>query len=87
MIYASNGDREPNLPVRDLMQKNLTVYSMSLAGVPHSDRKRAQTDIAARTAMPGRILAARFPLYKTAAAHKAVEAGGKVGTVVVEPQR
>jgi hypothetical protein len=24
------------LPVRDLMQKNLTVYSMSLAGVPHS---------------------------------------------------
>jgi len=89
MIYASNGDREPKLPVRDLMQKNLTVYSMSLAGVPHSDRKRAQTDIAAWTAMPGRILsvAARFPLYKTAAAHKAVEAGGKVGTVVVEPQR
>ena len=89
MIYASNGDREPKLPVRDLMQKNLTVYSMSLAGVPHSDRKRAQTDIAAWTAMPGRTLsvAARFPLYKTAAAHKAVEAGGKVGTVVVEPQR
>ncbi len=89
MIYASNGDREPKLPVRDLMQKNLTVYSMSLAGVPHSDRKRAQTDIVAWTAMPGRILsvAARFPLYKTAAAHKAVEAGGKVGTVVVEPQR
>jgi NADPH:quinone reductase len=38
MIYASNGDREPRLPVRDLMQKNLTVYSMSLAGVPHPDR-------------------------------------------------
>ena len=39
--------------------------------------------------MPGRILsvATRFPLYKTAAAHKAVEDGGKVGTVVVEPQR
>src|SRR3954470_19567645 len=89
MIYATNGDREPKLPVRDLMQKNLTVYTMSLAGVPHSDRKRAQTDIAAWTATPGRILsvAARFPLYKTAAAHKAVEAGGKVGTVVVEPQR
>src|SRR3982751_2203297 len=34
MIYASNGDREPKLPVRDLMQKNLTVYAMSLAGVP-----------------------------------------------------
>jgi hypothetical protein len=32
-------------------------------------------------------VAARFPLYETAAAHKAVECGGKVGTVVVEPQR
>jgi hypothetical protein len=31
-------------------------------------------------------VAARFPLYQTARAHKAVEAGGKVGTVVVEPQ-
>ena len=61
MIYASNGDREPKLPVRDLMQKNLTVYSMSLAGVPHSDRKRAQTDIAAWTAMPRRILLYRGP--------------------------
>jgi NADPH:quinone reductase len=88
MIYATNGDREPRVPVRDLMQKNLAVYSMSLAGVPHPDRRRAQSDIAAWTATPGRILsvAARFPLYETAAAHKAVEAGGKVGTVVVEPQ-
>ena len=88
MIYASNGDREPKVPVRDLMQKNLAVYAMSLAGVPHTDRRRAQSDIAAWTATPGRILsvAARFPLYQTAAAHKAVEAGDKVGTVVVETQ-
>ena len=88
-VYATNGDREPRLPVRELMQKNLAVYSMSLAGVPHPDRRRAQSDIAAWTATPGRILsvAARFPLYQTAAAHKTVEAGGKVGTVVVEPQR
>jgi NADPH2:quinone reductase len=89
MIYATNGDREPKLPVRDLMQKNLAVYSMSLAGVPHVDRRRAQSDIASWTASPDRILsvAARFPLHDTAAAHKEVERGGKVGTVVVEPQR
>ena len=89
MIYATNGDREPRVPVRDLMQKNLAVFSMSLAGVPHPDRRRAQSDIAAWTASPGRILsvAARFPLYETAAAHKEVERGGKVGTVIVEPQR
>jgi hypothetical protein len=37
----------------------------------------------------GRILsvAARFPLLKTAGAHKEVERGGKIGTVIVEPQR
>ena len=89
MIYATKGDPEPKLPVRELMQKNLTVHAMSLAGVPHPDRRRAQSDIAAWTATPGRILsvAARFPLYETAAAHRAVERGGKVGTVVVEPRR
>ena len=88
MIYATNGDCEPKLPVRELMQKNLTVYAMSLADVPHPDRRRAQSDIAAWTATPGRTLsvAARFPLDQTAAAHIAVERGGKVGTVVVEPQ-
>jgi NADPH:quinone reductase len=88
MIYASNGDREPKLPVHELMQKNLTVYAMSLAGVPHPDRRRAQSDIAAWTAAPGCMLsvAARFPLDQTAVAHNMVERGGKVGTVVVEPQ-
>ena len=71
------------------MQKNLAVYAMSLAGVPHADRRRAQSDIAVWTASPGRMLsvAGRFALFETAGAHKAVERGGKVGTVVVEPQR
>jgi NADPH:quinone reductase len=89
MVYATNGDREPKVPVRDLMQKNLTVYAMSLAGVPHVDRRRAQSDIAAWTASPGRILsvAGRFPLFATAGAHKTVERGGKIGTIIVEPQR
>ena len=73
----------------DILQKNLAVYAMSLAGVPHVDRRRAQSDIAAWTASPGRILsvAGRFPLFETAGAHKAVERGGKVGTIIVEPQR
>jgi NADPH2:quinone reductase len=86
---SPNGDRELRVPLRDLMQKNLAVYSMSHAAVPHPDRRRAQSDIAAWTATPACILsvAARSPLYETAAAHKVVEAGGKVGTVVVEPQR
>jgi hypothetical protein len=62
---------------------------MPLAGVPHSDRRRAQSDIAAWTATSDCILSvvARFPLLETAGAHKQVERGGKIGTVIAEPQR
>jgi len=85
-IYASNGDRTPRLPVGELMQRNVALYPMSLPGTPPAARKRAQSDIAQWIATGRRVLsvAARFPLRETAAAHAAVEAGGKVGTVVVE---
>ncbi len=88
-IYATNGDRTPRLPVRELMQKNVALHFMVLPLSPHPARKRAQQDIAAWTASGPRLLsvAAKFPLYETADAQAAVEAGGKVGTVVVEPQR
>ena len=88
-VYASNGDRAPKVPIRDLMQNNIALHSMSLPGSPHETRRRAQSDIARFVAAPGRVLsvAARFPLYETAAAHLAVERGGKVGTVIVECAR
>jgi NADPH2:quinone reductase len=88
-VYASDGDRTPKLPVRELMQRNLTLYGMVLPTTPQAARKRAQADISAWVAGGRRLhsVAARFPLAETAAAHRAVEQGGKVGTVVVEPQR
>jgi len=88
-VYASNGDRMPAVPIRELMQKNVALHAMSLPGSPRETRQRAQSDIARFVATPGRLLsvAARFPLYETAAAHLAVERGGKVGTVVVECAR
>ncbi len=88
-IYASNGDRTPRLPVRDLMQKNIALYPMSLPGTPPAARRRAQSDVAQWIASRERILsvAERFPLYEAAAAHEAVERGGKVGTVVIECAR
>jgi NADPH2:quinone reductase len=84
-FYATNGDREPRLPVREVMSRNLALYGMVLPTSPHESRKRAQSDIARWTATPGRILsvAGEFPLYETAAAHEAVEKGDKVGTVVI----
>ena len=87
--YATNGALEPKLNLRALMGKNLTLRGFVLPTSPYPDRKRAQTDIASFIRTPGRILsvAAQFSLYETAAAHVAVEAGDKVGTVVVECSR
>jgi NADPH2:quinone reductase len=62
---------------------------MFLPGVPHEARRRAQTDITAWIGAGRAILsvAGAYPLAETAAAHEAVERGGKVGTMVVEPAR
>jgi NADPH2:quinone reductase len=83
--YATNGALEPKINLRVLMAKNLTVRGFVLPTSSHATRKRAQSDIAAFVRTPGRILsvAGSFPLHETAAAHLSVEAGGKVGTVVV----
>jgi NADPH2:quinone reductase len=88
-IYASNGDRTPRLPVGELMQRNVSLYPMSLPGSPHPARKRAQTDIGSWIGSAQRLLsvAARFPLHEAAAAHEAVERGDKVGTVVIDCAR
>jgi NADPH2:quinone reductase len=84
-VYATNGDRTPAVPIRTLMGKNLALHTMSLPGSPHETRRRAQSDIAAWLRGGTRMLsvAAEFPITDTAAAHEAVEAGGKTGTVVV----
>ena len=76
-------------PIGELMQRNVSLYPMSLPGSPAASRKRAQTDIAQWIATGHRVLsvAARFPLNEAAAAHEAVERGDKVGTVVIECAR
>ncbi len=87
--YASNGALEPAVPLRAVMAKNLTIRGFVLPTSRHADRKRAQTDLARFIASPGRILSVdgAFPLYQMAAAHLSVEQGGKIGTVIVEPQK
>ena len=89
-IYASNGDRTPRLPVGELMQRNISLYPMSLPGTPHAARKRAQSDIASwiatgATHPVGRRAVSRC--IEAAAAHEAVERGDKIGTVVIECAR
>jgi NADPH2:quinone reductase len=83
--YATNGALKAEIDLRGLMGKNLTIRAFVLPTSPRATRKRAQLDIAAFVRTPGRILsvAGEFPLYETAAAHMSVEAGGKIGTVIV----
>jgi NADPH2:quinone reductase len=87
--YATNGDQKPMIDLRALMGRNITVRGFVLPTSPHATRKRAQQDIGAFIRTPSRILsvAGTFPLYQTADAHMSIEAGGKIGTVVVECAR
>lgn len=86
-FYATKGAREPVVPAGALMGLNLGVHGVYLPITPPEARKRAQADITRWIGTGKRILsvAGRFPLADCAGAHELVEAGSKVGTVVVEP--
>jgi NADPH:quinone reductase len=86
--YASGGDPAPTLAFSTLMRRNMTVRTVMLNNAPLAARRRAQADIVAWLREAPRLhrIAGRFPLGETAAAHEAVEAGGKRGTVVVLPE-
>ena len=83
--YASRGDEQPAFPFRALMRRNVGIRLIVLNSIAVELRRRAQADITAWLAGGPRFhrVAKTFPLEQTAAAHKAVEAGGKRGTVVV----
>jgi len=84
-IYYSSGD--PKNAFFPLALKNAVVRFMILHSVPRAAIDRARADIADWLAEGGAMhtVAATFPLARTAAAHKFVESGSKLGTVVVEP--
>lgn len=88
--YASGGGRTPQIPFGLMMQKNVTLRGVVLNTAPLQARRQAQADItawlAAGVPAPLHRIAATYPLARTAAAHEAVEAGGKRGTVIVLPQ-
>jgi NADPH2:quinone reductase len=83
--YASVGNREPTLPYGSLSRKNITLRLVVLNNCPYAARRQAQRDIVRwlETRRAVHRVWREFPLARTAEAHKAVEAGGKLGTVVV----
>jgi NADPH:quinone reductase len=88
-VYATNGNRNPVVPMRTLMERCITLRALVLPALPPQLRATAQADIAKWLAAGPRIhnIAAQFALSETAQAHLAVEKGDKLGTVIVDCAR
>jgi NADPH:quinone reductase len=88
-VYATNGNRSPVVPVRELMEKCIALRSLVLYALPPPLLAAAQADISKWLAAGKRIhnIAAQFALSETALAHLAVEKGDKLGTVIVDCAR
>jgi NADPH2:quinone reductase len=85
-VYATNGNRSPVLPMRDLMEKCIGLRALVLFALSQPLLAAAQADISKWLAAGPRLhnIAARFALSETAQAHLAVEQGDKLGTVIVD---
>jgi NADPH2:quinone reductase len=88
-VYATQGNRTPVVPVRELMEKCVTLRSLVLFALPWPLLAAAQADITKWLAAGPRLhnIAGQYALSETAQAHLAVEKGGKLGTVVVDCAR
>jgi len=88
-VYATNGNRNPVLPMRELMERCIAVRALVLFALPPPMLAAAQADISKWLAAGPRLhnIAAQFALSDTAQAHLAVEKGDKLGTVVVDCAR
>jgi NADPH:quinone reductase len=88
-VYATNGNRTPLVPMRDLMEKCIALRALVLFALPPPLLAAAQADITKWLAAGKRIhnVASQFPLSETAQAHLAVEKGDKLGTVIVDCAR
>ncbi len=85
-VYATNGNRNPVIPMRELMEKCIALRALVLFALPPPLLAAAQADISKWLAAGVRVhnIAAQFPLSETAQAHLAVEKGDKLGTVIVD---
>jgi NADPH2:quinone reductase len=88
-VYATNGNRNPVVPMRELMERCIGLRTLVLFALPPPLLAAAQADITKWLAAGARIhnIAGRFALSDTAQAHLAVEKGDKLGTVIVDCAR
>ena len=88
-VYATNGNRTPVVPMRELMERCIALRTLVLFALPPPLLSAAQADITKWLAAGVRLhnIAGQFALKDTASAHLAVEKGDKLGTVIVDCAR
>jgi NADPH2:quinone reductase len=88
-VYATNGNRTPVVPMRELMERCIALRTLVLPALPPPLHAAAQADITKWLAAGSRLhnVAGQFALKDTAKAHLAVEKGDKLGTVIVDCAR
>jgi len=85
-VYATNGNRTPVVPMRELMERCIALRSLVLPALPPPLHAATQADITKWLAAGPRLhnIAGQFALNDTVQAHLAVEKGDKLGTVIVD---
>jgi NADPH:quinone reductase len=88
-VYATNGNRTPVVPMREVMEKCISLRGLVLFALPWPLLSAAQADITKWLMAGPRLhnIAGQYALADTAQAHLAVERGDKLGTVVVDCAR
>ena len=84
--YASTSVKEPAFPYNDLLRLNVSVRPVFVYTMSDEAKRAAHADIARwlTQTKPLFAIAARFPLDQVVAAHQTVEAGEKIGHVLLE---
>lgn len=84
--YASTSIPRPQYPYPDMLWRNPVVRQVFVYTMPDAAKSQAHADIARwlTQTKPLFAIAARFPLDQVVAAHQTVEAGEKIGHVLLE---
>lgn len=84
--YASDSDKQPQIPFYSLVYKNITVHYVLVYAMPTQAHKAAAKDITTclKAGLLHHVIAQRFPLSQIAAAHEMMESSKAVGNLVVE---
>jgi NADPH2:quinone reductase len=88
-VYATQGNRTPVVPMRELMERCVNLRGLVLFALPWPLLSAAQADITKWLTAGKRLhnIAGQYALSDTAQAHLAVEKGDKLGTVIVDCAR